>query len=323
MSNAAAQVASDIRVHDYLHLIGVCIMYWDHLLTFDQEIFLWKRVGSASAYLFFTVRYAGFVGNIPVTLFTFYTIPPHWCHAYHLGHQAVLIGTQLIVSAVMVLRVYALSGRSRKLLAFLLAVGLPLIAIVLWATLNRDSEAIDGFPGCHVRVSQSTFVLFSRTPHSLTYQSPDHRAIHLAASWEALFLFDTLVFSLLIGTTYTTLFLRDGAAIAFANLCNILTFYLAGPILAGGLSTFASCMSVTMMSRAMLNLHKHAKKGVLSSMQHISVQQSNVVFAMETPARWDLRFASAAGPGESPYFHFPSPEDVEMQRRGVGKPGAV
>uniref|UniRef100_A0A0W0FB88 Uncharacterized protein n=1 Tax=Moniliophthora roreri TaxID=221103 RepID=A0A0W0FB88_MONRR len=47
-----------------------------------------------------------------------------------------------------------------------------------------------------------------------------------------------------------------------ANLANILTFYLCGPFMRGGLSTFVSCISVTMLYRLMLNLHSNADTGL-------------------------------------------------------------
>ncbi|KAG5734400.1 hypothetical protein E4T56_gene7159 [Termitomyces sp. T112] len=65
---------------------------------------------------------------------------------------------------------------------------------------------------------------------------------------------------------------KDGAiyfaVMAFANLANILTFYLCGPFMRGGLSTFASGISVTMISRLMLNLHENANAGIYSTMTH-------------------------------------------------------
>jgi len=278
-------------------------MYYDYFIVLDKEIgFLWKRAGSASAYWFFAVRYSGFAGNLPVTVFTFYTLAPKWCRIYHTGHQVVLIGTQLIVLIVMTLRIHALYGRNLRLLAALLAVALPLLVVVLWSTQGQKVTPIDGFPGCHVSVSQST-------------------SNHIVASWEALFIFDTLMFLLVVRKTYTTwhgsgfdghlpihaLILRDGAlyfaTIAAANFCNILTFYFAGPILAGSLSTFASCISVTMMARLMLNLHEKTKGGVLTDLRFSFQEESNVVFAVEpspVDAPADVRIGGAL--------------DLEMQR---------
>ncbi|KIK56437.1 hypothetical protein GYMLUDRAFT_247932 [Collybiopsis luxurians FD-317 M1] len=80
--------------------------------------------------------------------------------------------------------------------------------------------------------------------------------------------------------------LRDGSLyfgiMAFANAINISTFYVSVnsiipsdynsqplqypfPYMRGALSTFASSMSVTMMSRLMFNLHKVAESGLHTS----------------------------------------------------------
>jgi len=65
------------------------------------------------------------------------------------------------------------------------------------------------------------------------------------------------------------LLIRDGAiyfvCMFFANLANILTYYIAGPLLRGSLSTMATCMSVTLTSRLMLNLHSVDRSGIFST----------------------------------------------------------
>lgn len=51
------------------------VLYYDHLLTLDTEIdYIWKGLGAA--YWFYIIRYAGFAGNIPVTVFSFYALAP-------------------------------------------------------------------------------------------------------------------------------------------------------------------------------------------------------------------------------------------------------
>jgi len=281
MLDATVQLASEIQIHDYLHVLSVSLMYWDWFITLDNEIaFMWKRAWSASAFWFFAVRYSGLVGNIPVTVFTFHTIPIQWCLSYHTGHQIVLVGTQLIVSIVMLVRIHALYGRNLRLLAVLLAISLPLLAVIFWSVQAQgqqsDSEVVLGFPGCNTAV-----------PKSSNY--------HLAATWEILFFYDSLIFGFTLFKTYSTwrrtgseashlpihsLVLRDGAlyfaAMALANACNIATFYLAGPILSGSLSTFASCMSVTLMARLMLNLHQTADAaGDGGGLSHIDLEDCN------------------------------------------------
>jgi len=63
--------------------------------------------------------------------------------------------------------------------------------------------------------------------------------------------------------------LRDGSIyfgiVAFANLVNISTFYYPEPFLRGALCTFASGVSVTMVSRLVLNLHRIADTGLYTS----------------------------------------------------------
>jgi len=55
------------------------------------------------------------------------------------------------------------------------------------------------------------------------------------------------------------------SVMALANLSNILSFYLGGPFSRGIMSTLASSVSVTMMSRLMLNLHETAELGIWST----------------------------------------------------------
>ncbi|KAF8193280.1 hypothetical protein K438DRAFT_1720280 [Mycena galopus ATCC 62051] len=237
-------------------------MYWDWLITIGNEVdFMWKRARSASACWFFAVRYSGLLGNIPVTVFTFYPIPVQRCHAYHTGHQIILVGTQLIVSIVMLVRIHALYGRNLRLLAVLLVVSLPLLAVIFWSVTGQQSTLVLGFPGCHASM-------------------PKLSREYLAGAWLALFTWDSICFGLTLFKTYSTwrrtgseahhlpihtLILRDGAmyfaVMTLANLSNIISFYVGGPIFSGSLSTFASCVSVTLMARLMLNLYETSDAG--------------------------------------------------------------
>ncbi|KAJ7194500.1 hypothetical protein B0H12DRAFT_1153528 [Mycena haematopus] len=267
-------VASEIRIHDCLQLLSISLMYWDWLVTLDNEIgFMWKRARSASAYWFFAVRYSGILGNIPVTIFTFFNIPPQWCHAYHTGHQIVLVETQLIVSLVMLVRIHALYGRNLRLLAVLLVISLPLLAVIFWSVKGQQSTLVLGFPGCHSSVPNSS--------------------VGLAGAWLALFVFDSLCFGLTLFKTFSTwrqpgseasylpihaLVLRDGAAMTLANLSNIITFY---PLLSGSLSTFASCVSVTLMARLMLNLHQTSDAGRGGAVSHLELELGTTLSPVE------------------------------------------
>ncbi|ESK82500.1 hypothetical protein Moror_14405 [Moniliophthora roreri MCA 2997] len=107
----------------------------------------------------------------------------------------------------------------------------------------------------------------------------DNRQAALAAvAWEAAFFYDTLIFLLAMYKAYQTkkelgmglplmnIVIRDGSlyfgAMSLASLGNILTFYLAGPFMRTGLSTAASSLSITLVSRMMLHLHEITDIGV-------------------------------------------------------------
>ncbi|KAJ7121619.1 hypothetical protein C8R44DRAFT_786561 [Mycena epipterygia] len=181
--------------------------------------------------------------------------------------------TQLVVSVVMIIRIYALYGRSARVLWSLIGIASCLIAVTLWSL----QQGQHGFPitilsGCHLGVVQSA-------------------SYHLAASWECLFAFDTIIFTMTIYNAYMTrrrigqlssmpiysLLIRDGAmyfaAVALANLANIITFLINGPLIPGSLATFATCMSVVMMARLMLNLHERTDYGVLTDIRMSDVQE--------------------------------------------------
>ncbi|KAG1889222.1 hypothetical protein F4604DRAFT_829708 [Suillus subluteus] len=62
---------------------------------------------------------------------------------------------------------------------------------------------------------------------------------------------------------------RDGAmyfgVMTLLNIPNILTYYYGSDITRGSLSTFTSCISVTLISRLMLNLHKSFDGDIFSA----------------------------------------------------------
>ncbi|KAJ6527405.1 hypothetical protein B0H19DRAFT_1275218 [Mycena capillaripes] len=118
--------------------------------------------------------------------------------------------------------------------------------------------------------------------------------LDLAGPWECLFAFDTMIFGMTAYKGYVMrrdagganmpihhILVRDGAmyfaAMALANLANIVTFFIGGPLVPGSLATFATwmlsagyavpSMSVGMMSRLMLNLHERTDVGVLTELR--------------------------------------------------------
>ncbi|KAL7284076.1 hypothetical protein ACG7TL_001354 [Trametes sanguinea] len=191
MSVDGPGVPESVFIHNYLHLAGVAVLYYDFFLTFGEEyVRVWKNPRTISSILFGLNRYLPILGDIAVNTGNFHIFP------------------------------------------------------------NEQG------------------------------------AIRLAVSWESLFAFDLMIFTLTVCKTFReryrhritsgrhdiiSLILRDGAlyfaVMASVNFANTLTFYflesslppaMRQPLLRGCLSTFASSISVTMMSRLMLNLHSSA-----------------------------------------------------------------
>ncbi|KAJ7051299.1 hypothetical protein C8F01DRAFT_1174937 [Mycena amicta] len=233
---------------DASHLIGPALLYWDHIITLDVEVqYIWKRRKSMSAYWFFINRYVAFAGNIPVTILPYWVVSRKACMDAATLRQVLLIFTEVVVSVIMILRVYALYYRDIRVVLGLSLLGAGVMTVCVWAMLGQNTApALYG--GCHIAISTATY--HTNVPTDL------------AGAWEALFAFDSSVFALTVFSAYWTrrgmsegtgrpasmhmpihrLLIRDGAlyfgAMALANLSNIGTFY---PLFRGALSTFASC----------------------------------------------------------------------------------
>ncbi|GBE87488.1 hypothetical protein SCP_1101650 [Sparassis crispa] len=238
----------EVYLHNYLHLVGISIFYYDYLITFrDEYSRIWSKPKSKVSIMFFVNRYVTFFGDIAV----------NWGNFYHFKTDERFIHTCMAspIDLNLLLRTYALYRRDKRVLALILATGLTLLGLSCWAVIGSQ-EDIDLNGGCHTAAPRVT-------------------AIRTAVAWEALFIYDILIFSLTVFKTFkersrnvvtvgkfdvVSLIFRDGAMyfaiMASVNLANVVTFYVLTPLLRGVLSTFASSVSVTMMTRLMLNLHE-------------------------------------------------------------------
>ncbi|KAF8198873.1 hypothetical protein K438DRAFT_2016246 [Mycena galopus ATCC 62051] len=259
-----AYLGGELLLLNYLHLVGITVLYWDHLLTISPEVdLIWKRSKSLSAYCFFANRYFAFLSGIPVAIIPFLSPSTETCLRLSLFREVAIVVTQLTSGVVMIIRVYALFGRSRRVLWFLIMTAACVVGVSLWSFTSQHASRTLLEGGCHYGLTAAT-------------------SSRLAGSWEALFAFDSIIFALTIyyaysayqskvrQTTLHVVLVRDGAmyfrVMALGNLTNISTYYLVDywPFLPGALSTFANCMSVTMISRLLLNLHAHANAGILT-----------------------------------------------------------
>ncbi|KAJ7735687.1 hypothetical protein B0H14DRAFT_3898640 [Mycena olivaceomarginata] len=234
-----ATIVVDHRLTHYIFLAGLAVLVYDHLLTLEAEIkLIWSSKLRASTCWFLAVRYIALSANIGVVVYYF----------GNLDHEEAFIETTLS------LRVFAMYGLNRWVLACLLSATCVIASLGLWASItyaqHTEIPDIPGLVGCHV---------INRTAAA-------HR---WAGTWEAILVCDIVVFALTVRRAYlrrkTPLYQRmatDGSMyfglIVLANLANVLTFYLGDGLIAGFLSWFTTSLSVTLVSRLMLNLHEAA-----------------------------------------------------------------
>ncbi|THH27678.1 hypothetical protein EUX98_g6509 [Antrodiella citrinella] len=147
--------------------------------------------------------------------------------------------------------------------------------------------------------------------------SARNRAIRIAVAWECLFLFDSMIVSLTLYKSYKEvtrsrignlndlilLIARDGAiyfaVMAVANLANTLTFYFWTPALRGALSTAASSISVSMMSRVILNLQERAGNTRTPNGTNGSSANDSTTFLFTSRINMSLQFNHSSSEGSS------------------------
>ncbi|KAJ7511011.1 hypothetical protein B0H11DRAFT_1956933 [Mycena galericulata] len=294
MAEGAVAEARDLRLHHYLYLTPLTFLYWDHLLTFGDEVrYIWNKRKTASAYCFFFNRYLAFFGGIAVTVFSYHEVPDSVCKDWNMVRQILLIVNQVTVCILLTLRIYALYGRNTRVISCMLAAGAVLLAVGIYGATGASGNLQHGELGCNIG-------------------DPRHVAIMIAIPWEAVFIYDIIIFCLLFYKSLRTqkesglrwsripmlsLLIRDGsiyfALMATVNLANILTSYIAPPLLVSCLSTFASNMSVTMMSRLMLNLHAVESVGIFSTSAPLDSDVSTA--ELDTLYTRDLERSGAVG----------------------------
>ncbi|CAL1708384.1 unnamed protein product [Somion occarium] len=248
----------ELFMHNVLHVVGICILYYDYIITFANEVsYIWSNPRTHASWLFLLNRYFSILSDVAVVSANFADfMTVEACKNYYFFRQMMLVIAQVIVCIISFLRTYALYERSKRIMTFIVSVFLVLFSLACWSLIGQNSEYSIRH-GCQQAISKPT-------------------GIHLAVAWEALFAYDCMIFALTIYKTYqertrsnvamlnslVELIWRDGAiyfaVMACANAANVLTFYFLSPELKGLLSTFASSVSVTMMSRIMLNLHESA-----------------------------------------------------------------
>ncbi|KAJ7644681.1 hypothetical protein FB45DRAFT_898452 [Roridomyces roridus] len=263
-------LASDDRIYAIFFLIGITILVYDYFLTFQTEVkYIWSVKLRSSAYWFLAVRYFGLGASITMSVFFFREMGTEVCLRMQLAWQALLVIQEVLIDVTLGMRVLAMYGFKFWVLLCLLGAGSLTVGLAIWAVIDYGHPQVlsaPGLVGCHIAVSRAN-------------------SLRLAGAWEAQLFCDTLLVALTLRRAYLarhTLGLYRGSLIermvadggmyfvflVLANVANLLTFYLGDILLSGFLSWFTTSLSVTLLSRLMLNLHESADAVAYVADQH-------------------------------------------------------
>ncbi|KAG5717613.1 hypothetical protein E4T56_gene5451 [Termitomyces sp. T112] len=269
----SADTALQVLENNLLHIASLSILVYDHLVTFGHEVtYIWRCPKTKSTYWFFLNRYFVLLSLTMKTAFVLGKAQPEKCVQALLPKSTPYQHFVTIVGVLISLRLYALYDRSHKIVWYIVGGFSTTIGLAVWALFRQKNAPVPPVSGCLVGLSYPT-------------------AIHIVVPWEAIFVYDTASFVLVMVKTWKNrvefsiqrtwvslqyIIVRDGAiyyvVVALVNLANILTFYFCGPFMRGGLSIFSNAMSSMMMSRLMLNLHKVANSGIYTTSRETQSQ---------------------------------------------------
>ncbi|KAI6011353.1 hypothetical protein EDC04DRAFT_3121972 [Pisolithus marmoratus] len=262
------------------HACFAAILYYDYLLTLRREVdFFWMKPRRSWMFVLFVAnRYITLLSRVPAMVSTFW--PRSWgedgtlsatthckvlrttnasypsCKTVAVHDQVTVITVQIIAGIIMIIRVYALYMKSRRVLLFLVLVILAGIGVGCWAILSPSPSTARFVPisplrnGCNVPT---------------TYEQAERNAI----AWSGQMAFDAIVFVLTLwrtlrvrrlgNRTLLDIFIRDGALyfglMTGANVANITTLLVCNTSTTKSLFLgFTNTISSIMISRLMLNL---------------------------------------------------------------------
>ncbi|KZP03550.1 hypothetical protein FIBSPDRAFT_968891 [Athelia psychrophila] len=239
MTQLHTDIQSQLNAIYFTTLIPFVILYYDYSLTFADEVErFWNRNNFTWTSLFFFInRYLVLLGNIPV-LFAASWDPSNisskiLARVRITNYHAFLeILSQLVIGIMLVMRVYAMYGRSRWIIVLFAIVIVVAVTVGCWANFSgpraQTIEAIFYYAGCNGSLPQT-------------------QAIRLALAWMGQMGFDALVFFLTLYKSFVlrgskskhliSTLLRDGSLyfgiMTIFNVGNIVTIVTAPPYFKG------------------------------------------------------------------------------------------
>ncbi|KAJ6489921.1 hypothetical protein C8R45DRAFT_1213327 [Mycena sanguinolenta] len=282
-----ATFARDHRITRSVCLAGLAILIYDYFLTFGAEVkYIWSSKVRPGTCWFLAIRYLGLGANITICAYYFVDLDHEVCVKMTWAWMLLIVFLELLIEVSLTLRVFAMYGLNKWILASLLSANAALTVVAMFAIieygkhLDVDLLARPGFSGCDMAYFPRSVAAFP------------------AGTWEGTLFCDTLVFGLtarraLIQRKTSPLYAgsliermaTDGTMyyrmIVLASLANVLTFYIGDAVLSGFLCWFTTNLSLALLSRLMLNLHEAA---------HVSVRIGDTTLNTRDPE--SLRFAT-------------------------------
>ncbi|KAF7299846.1 hypothetical protein HMN09_00991600 [Mycena chlorophos] len=125
------------------NIIGLTLSLYDYFITFDIEVqrFWGRKKTTLPSMLFFVNRYLVLLGNIPFMFEAFwFSVPTDeksfacvvWCNSMDTYHQTYIWFSQFLAGVIMAIRVYALYGRTKTILATLCVCAAGAIGVAIW-----------------------------------------------------------------------------------------------------------------------------------------------------------------------------------------------
>ncbi|KAJ7494817.1 hypothetical protein B0H11DRAFT_2003499 [Mycena galericulata] len=270
----------DQRLRRSLFLAGFVILLYDHLLTLSSEVRnIWGPKFKRSSAWFLLFRYVTLLGNLTMVPFFLGDLSAESCTNLSKIENYVLVVQEFFIGCSLSLRVCAMYGFNRRVFISLAIAALTTVGLGVWAVIGPKNILETSVPGCHVTTSKD-------------------QAFRVALAWEGQLVCDILILGLTLRRAYIyhhtvglespsllrTMF-RDGAVyfgmICLVNMANIVMLYSGDIITAGSLAWVACSISVTMISRMMLNLHDEANRP-LQIGTSLSDEQESIQFRQAT-----------------------------------------
>ncbi|KAG2358855.1 hypothetical protein BDR07DRAFT_250483 [Suillus spraguei] len=255
-----------LRIRNHFHMVS-------SESTICNVISVQSLSRSVRQYLWLSDRFLAYFRTEVLTLILEYLLfcsTEPSCPKYLLSRELLVFCQQILVCFILTLRTYALYSRSKRLLICMITVIIVLAGVASAGIFRYHSSNVIVAPGINCYESGA----------SVTLASP-------GLAWIALFVYELLIFVLTVFRFCKTrgmlrspylvmsrnniadIMFQDGAmyfgVMTLSNIPNILLFYFGSDINRFSLASFTSCMSVTLVSRLMLNLHKSIDSGIFTS----------------------------------------------------------